>query len=81
MAHDSTGGHTDGESEDPRSSFGRVVESVDAVIHRHPAGGARIGREPDRDESPCTLPENVIDLGPPWPRRDRAAIRTTRRSY
>ncbi|HEY1739221.1 MAG TPA: hypothetical protein VGI86_10945 [Acidimicrobiia bacterium] len=58
MAHDDT----DGQSEDPRSSFGRVVESVDAIISRHPAGSARrIGRVDDSAE-PAPLPDNVVDL-------------------
>ncbi|HEY3834392.1 MAG TPA: hypothetical protein VGO03_19020 [Acidimicrobiia bacterium] len=62
MAGDSIDGHIDGESGDPRSSFGNVVESIDAIIRRHPAGSARrIGSELDRNE-PASLPDNVVDL-------------------
>jgi hypothetical protein len=51
--------------EDQRSSFDRVVESVDAVIHRHPSLGRALRNGEQHAEtstSPHQLPDNVVDL-------------------
>ncbi len=52
------------EQEGTRASFGRVVESVDAVIRRHPAGRALRDAEAGAEtaEAPRPLPDNVVDL-------------------
>jgi len=51
--------------DEPRSSYDRVVESVDAVIRRHPSyTGGRARRDADTGEQqpPAALPDNVVDL-------------------
>ncbi len=48
------------ESQDGRASFGRVLESLDAIVARHPAGSAR--SEGEAAEQPHALPDNVVDL-------------------
>jgi hypothetical protein len=47
------------ELDERRSSFDRVVDSLDAVIRRHPAGSAL--RDADNAEA-RPLPDNVVDL-------------------
>ena len=47
--------------EDPRSDYGRVLESLNAVIHRHPSA-SRAARDADEGQAEALLPSNVVDL-------------------
>ncbi len=49
------------EHEDSRSSFGRVVENLDAIVRRHPAGSALRDAEAV-DSTTRSRPDNVVDL-------------------
>ena len=54
--------------DEPRASFDHVVESLDAVIHRHPshteARARRDSGTEGADDAPVVtaLPDNVVDL-------------------
>ena len=50
--------------------FENVIESVDAVVRRHPAGRALRNAEPPEPAKRAPLPDNVVDL-----RARRIAVR------
>ena len=63
---------TEDDREDARASYDRVVESLDAVVRRHPAGSARRDRaESAPNPTAKPLPDNVVDL-----RARRAPVRS-----